>query len=329
MRRLVIFCDGTWNDPAAGTNVRKLWESVARTGEQPEPYYDPGVGTGFDRVRGGAFGEGLSKNIRQAYRCIAHEYRDSVIFEGRFGASPREMKSILLDASYRTESGSFTPMTILDALRELVKDKTVYDFLKLEPKGLYNNPARFVDDVDRAVVRVFVRELKDSMALVEEDEYDRRFHEYFTHVIAQTRSKRVTDPVTGTERDPDPAVLNGVEELLDTGDDIDLWRQNLIGKIGAYSVNSPGQKVNYRQLFPDILRSLKRDFFENRKDAIRIIEDDLLLVEMPAWSGLPADRQQQVERTLKNLLERYGYERQCAMEMARHCLSRSRASEQE
>jgi len=264
---------------------------------------------------------------------IAGEFRDGVVFEGRFGASPREMKTILLDASYRTETRCFTPISMLAELRNLVKDKTIYDFLKLEPKGLYNNPPRFVDDVERAIVRVVLREMKDSMALVEEEEYDRRFEEYFLHVIAYTRNSRVTDSTTGDEREPDPKVLQGVESLLDTGDDIDLFRQNLIGKVGAYSVTksspspspSPSQKVNYRELFPDILRALKRDFYDNRKDGIRQIEDDLLLVDTPAWTSLPRDRQDQVELTLENMDSRYGYVRECSLEMLGYALRKSRS----
>ena len=264
------------------------------------------------------------KTLRDHLATIADEFSDEVIFEGRFGASPREMKTILLDASYRAKSNCFTPMSVLEELRTLVRDKTVYDFLKLEPKGLYNNPARFVDDVDRAVVRVALRELKDSMALVEEEEYDRRFEEYFLHALAFTRGKRVTDP-TGQERDPDPAVLSGVEELLDTSDDVDRWRQTLIGKIGAYSVNNPGKKVNYRQLFPDILRLLKRDFYHQRKDAIRQIEDDLLLVGTPGWDSVSPESQEQVETTLSNMEDRYGYSRECALEMIGYCLRESRS----
>ncbi|MCC6237494.1 MAG: DUF2235 domain-containing protein [Dehalococcoidia bacterium] len=71
MRRLVICCDGTWNVPAHNTNVRKLFASVARSEEQPEPYYDPGV----DGLLGGLFGEGISANIRDAYRWLCQNYQ--------------------------------------------------------------------------------------------------------------------------------------------------------------------------------------------------------------------------------------------------------------
>jgi predicted Ser/Thr protein kinase len=252
-----------------------------------------------------------------------------VVFEGRFGASPREMKTILMDASFRASGRCYTPMAVLAELRTLVKDKSVYDFLKLEPKGAYNNPARFVEDVERSVVRVVLRELQDSMALVEEEEYDRRFQEYFLHATAYIRGTRVADPVTESERAPDPSIMRGVEKLLATGDDVDIFRQNLIGKIAAYSLNNPGMKPNYRRLFPDILRALKADFFRNRQDAIRQVEDDLLLRESPAWEGLAKDRRERVETTLANMESRYQYPRECALEMIGYALRKARAERRE
>jgi len=265
------------------------------------------------------------KLFRDNLAAIAGEWRDGVVFEGRFGASPREMKTILLDASFRTKTKCFTPVAVLAELRNLVRDKSVYDFLKLEPKGLYNNPGRFVEDVDRAVVRLVSRELQDSMALVDEEEYDRRFQEYFRHVTAYIRGTRVTDPHTGEERKPDPAVLRGVEGLLPTGNDIDLFRQGLIGKVAAYSLAHPGERPNYRLLFPEILRALKGDFYDTRQDAITQIENDLLLVGTPAWDSINRERGEQVETTLANMESRYSYTRECALEMAGYALRKSRA----
>jgi predicted Ser/Thr protein kinase len=265
------------------------------------------------------------KLFRDNLAAIANEWRDGVVFEGRFGASPREMKTILLDASFRVKTKCFTPVAVLAELRNLVRDKSVYDFLKLEPKGLYNNAARFVEDVERAVVRHVLRELQDSMALVNEEEYDRRFEEYFRHVTAYIRGTRVSDPHTGEERKPDPNVLRGVERLLPTGDDIDLFRQKLIGKVAASSLNRPGTRLNYRVLFPEILRALKSDFYATRQVATTEVEDNLLLVGTPGWDSVSADQRDQVETTLANMESRHGYTRDCALEMIGYALRRSRA----
>ena len=233
------------------------------------------------------------------------------------------MKTILLDASYRTSGRCFTPIAVLTELRNLVRDKSVYDFLKLEPKGRYNHPARFVDDVDRAVVRQVLREVKDSMALVDEEEYDRRFEEYFQHVTAYIRGARVTHATTGEESESSPEIMKGVEKLVATGDDIDLFRQNMIGKIAAFSLNHPGTKPSYRELFPAILRALKDDFYANRQDVISQVESDLMLVDTNAWERLADDRRTLVETTLANMESRYRYTRECALEMIHYALHKA------
>lgn len=82
----MVCCDGTWNrpdQPAGGssspTNVAKLALGVAREdskGTLQLLFYQQGVGTRrFERVRGGAFGVGLSRNVRECYRFIVESYQ--------------------------------------------------------------------------------------------------------------------------------------------------------------------------------------------------------------------------------------------------------------
>jgi uncharacterized protein (DUF2235 family) len=102
-RRLVLCLDGTWNQRDSGTNIYHLSNLVLegkieplsaakrRAGAETEGpskpvptgiwvqmvYYDEGVGTGLlDSVTGGAFGIGLSENVRQAYEWLVERYRD-------------------------------------------------------------------------------------------------------------------------------------------------------------------------------------------------------------------------------------------------------------
>lgn len=81
MRRLVVCCDGTWKaaEAKAPTNIVYLSRAVlpvARDGVSQPVFYDPGVGTGTltDRLTGGAFGQGVSDNIRDAYRWLIYNY---------------------------------------------------------------------------------------------------------------------------------------------------------------------------------------------------------------------------------------------------------------
>ena len=90
MKRIVICCDGTWNKPdqPSPTNVVKVAITLKITdgaGVEQLLFYDQGVGTGtFDRIRGGAFGVGLSRNIQEAYRFLVFNYEpgDELFFFG-------------------------------------------------------------------------------------------------------------------------------------------------------------------------------------------------------------------------------------------------------
>jgi uncharacterized protein (DUF2235 family) len=80
-KRIVICSDGTWNSPDQKnpTNVIKLARAVLPTspdGTVQVVLYDQGVGTGkrLDRWLGGAFGQGLEKNVEDAYRFLMHNY---------------------------------------------------------------------------------------------------------------------------------------------------------------------------------------------------------------------------------------------------------------
>ncbi|MGW3958972.1 DUF2235 domain-containing protein [Amycolatopsis sp. NPDC005003] len=90
-KRLVICCDGTWNTlrQPAPTNVGQLQAVVAPAdpaGVEQRVYYCEGVGTGklWDHLTGGAFGVGLSKKVRGAYRFIVDNYEpgDELFFFG-------------------------------------------------------------------------------------------------------------------------------------------------------------------------------------------------------------------------------------------------------
>ncbi|MER7575060.1 DUF2235 domain-containing protein [Streptomyces sp. NPDC126514] len=79
-KRLVVCCDGTWNfaDQPSKTNVAKVALSVrpgTAAGMEQRVYYHSGVGTHRrERLRGGAFGVGLSRNVVNAYRFLVETY---------------------------------------------------------------------------------------------------------------------------------------------------------------------------------------------------------------------------------------------------------------
>jgi len=78
-KKLIVCADGTWNDEdRTRTNVAKLHRALQTwhvEGVDQWVCYVSGVGTSFgEAIRGGAFGYGLSRNIRQAYYFLLDNY---------------------------------------------------------------------------------------------------------------------------------------------------------------------------------------------------------------------------------------------------------------
>ena len=88
-KRLVICCDGTWNSPEQHhvTNVVRTARALRPVDDQGVPqvvFYDWGIGSYGDRIRGGMLGTGIDKNIQDAYRFLVHNYshRDEIFLFG-------------------------------------------------------------------------------------------------------------------------------------------------------------------------------------------------------------------------------------------------------
>ena len=88
MKRIAIFCDGTWNthDAPHPTNVVRMAQAVRLTAEDgmtQHVIYQIGVGSGrggnkiaktLDKFGGGALGWGLTENIEEVYRALVFCY---------------------------------------------------------------------------------------------------------------------------------------------------------------------------------------------------------------------------------------------------------------
>ena len=78
MKRIVICCDGTWNNPERKpvSNVVKIARAIlpVANGVSQVVFYDWGVGSegGFAKFSGGLMGVGVNKNIQDAYRFLVH-----------------------------------------------------------------------------------------------------------------------------------------------------------------------------------------------------------------------------------------------------------------
>lgn len=256
------------------------------------------------------------KELQAGVERIARESDAYPNYEGRTGASPREIKLILMNAAQNPKFKCLSPFAAFEELEDLVRGVTIYEFLKQEPlSGGYHENRKFIFQVrDRLIDRID-DEVRTSMGLVEERRYIDQFERYVTHVSYWVKREKVPNPITGRDEDPDEELMNGTERMLDVGEGAgrrEDFRREVITKIGAWSLDHTGQKPDYERIFPRPIADLREAFFAEHKKKVRKINEDLLVYLVDGPGQMLPDAVVAVRSTLGSLKSRFGYCDNCA-----------------
>lgn len=213
---------------------------------------------------------------RELGPAIAQLRRESdayPIYEGRVGASPREMQTVLAAAATSSRYEYVSPLVVLDEISELCKQLNVYDFLRQEPLALgYHDHGALVALCREQLFDRIEEDVRAALGLVDEGEYARVFEKYVTHAMHAIRKEKVRNAGTGKLEDPDAALLAEVEKTLGiaaTADAAAQFRSGLIAKIGAWSIDHKGEKPEVTKIFSDLLAKLRKAYMDRNKDAVR------------------------------------------------------------
>ena len=151
---------------------------------------------------------------------------------------------------------------------------------------------------------------------VEERQYADLFGKYVTHVSHWTKKEKLRNPLTGRLDDPDEDMMTEVEKTLGMGGKREDFRHEVISRIAAWSIEHPGQKVEFATVFPRQLQQLRDSYFELQKKVVKKTTEDLLvyLAEGAETTRTRLEKEsfERVEITLGNLKSKYGYCDRCA-----------------
>ena len=93
---------------------------------------------------------------------LREEYMNIPYYEGRMGASAREMKSILYSAVENHEFACLSPLSVLREMEEFVKRLSEYEFLKQDVKDGFHDAPEFINSVRNEYLTIIDREVRDS-----------------------------------------------------------------------------------------------------------------------------------------------------------------------
>ncbi|MCA1829602.1 MAG: serine protein kinase PrkA, partial [Myxococcales bacterium] len=234
-------------------------------------------------------------------------------YEGRTGASARELKTVISNSAQNPGYKCLTPQAVLEELEALTRDKSVYEFLQQEVVDGYHDHEEFVRVAEGEYLDVLDEEVREAMGLISEKQYRTMFERYVLHVLAWTRGERLRNPHTGEMERPDEEMMAQTESIVMAGsEDRREFRRGLISAVGAHRLEHTEGELDYSQIFPDIFRRLRDHFFDERKRTLRKNAEKVLRFLGDEGSQLSSREQAQVADTLRGMQEKYGYCENCA-----------------
>ncbi|MEJ7727998.1 MAG: serine protein kinase PrkA [Polyangiaceae bacterium] len=276
------------------------------------------------------------KVLRAGIKQIYHESDSITDFEGKVGVSPREVRTLLLDAAQSGEYACLSPFAVLFELDELCKRTSEYDWLKEKPlAGGYHDHRQFRDIVRQRLLDTSEEEFRSASGLVDETRYAELFNRYISHVGVWVKGEKIRNVHTGDFEVADERMMREIEGLIGVRGKAEDHRRGLISSIAAYAIDHPGDKIVNYVVFPQQIRKLREAVFGERRKAVAHVVRDLvsLLRDRQRPSGVPKDpalslHEEQRKNALLALdrLKTMGYCDSCALDAA-SALVRARFAE--
>lgn len=263
------------------------------------------------------YGEGIAperlsddsaKLLRSAIGKLFTETDARADYEGLFGASPRELRTVLLDAAQHPGYACMSPFAVLDGLDELCKRTSEFSWLQLERQpGGYHDHELFRKTVRERLLDVLEDEMRVCSGIVDETQYGDLFDRYITHVSYWVKGERVLNQVTGQYEEADQRMMQEVEALLGSSDEPEALRHALINRIAAWAIDHPTEKVDNNRVFQAELRRMRESVFSEHRVAVAKLARDLVTALREEGAGLDDEQRQSAARLLERLRGEFGY----------------------
>jgi serine protein kinase len=310
-----------------------LWAVMTRYKQPDADHYDavyrPLLGRLDPRMKARLYeGESLKNwfkaidesQIKEIRTKIINESVGTIVYEGRFGASPREIKQILLKSVQNPRHKTVTPMAIFEELDRLVKDRSVYEFLQFEPRGKYHDAALFIDTIRDEFAGIFENETLRAMSMVAEEEYDKLFQKYIENVVADIKRERIYNSATEQYEPANKNLMSEIEKILDIQGSVDRHREGMLSRIASWRIDNPKHEINFKEIFSDYLQIIEDHYYKQSRVHIEKIYEAMLIIDTDDQRILSEKDRNQARETYRELDRRFGYDEISARECLKFML---------
>jgi serine protein kinase len=240
---------------------------------------------------------------------IKKESHSSIAYEGRFGASPREIKMILYFASQNTKYDSVSALAIFDEIEKMTRDITVYDFLQFEPRNGYHDFNEFIKYIKLQYAFNFQKEFLNALNLYDEQQYVKALQKYMKHVTVYLQNDKIQNEITGKQENANEDIMEEIENLMGIKENRKEYREKLISKIASWKLENKNSELNFSKVFENELNLISKKIYENKENDIKKIKNCMMMYDSEDYSKQTREILDLCENTFKNLEEKFGYTR--------------------
>ncbi len=256
------------------------------------------------------FSEKEKHLLKKHVNDILNESRNLTAYEGRFGASPREIKQLLYYASQNEKYDSVSTLSVFEELDKFVQDTTLYDFLQFECRGEYHDAKGFVKHVKEKYKELFYNDFLSSLNLYDEKQYSVALENYLKSVIAFLKNEKVFNEITGKSEAPNESLMEEIEKLICIESNKRIFRENIVAKIAAWRVENPNETINIQKLFQEELSLISKKIYLTREEEIKKIRSTMLMYNSDDYTKTQTALLSKSEEAFNNLSEKFNYTRQ-------------------
>ncbi len=247
--------------------------------------------------------------LKKHLNFIKEEGQNSILYEGRFGVSPRELKMILYFASQNDSFDSLSALCIFEELEKFILDTTLYEFLQFEIHDKYHDTKEFIRYIKLKYKELFHKDLLSSLNFYDEKQYVSALENYLKHVIAFLHRENIINELTGKREIPNELIMEEIEKLISKDDNKKKFRENILAKIASWRVENPGEQISIKKIFKEELELISRKTYKKKEKEIQEIKQGMIMYNCNDYKKLDINILEKCETTFNNLWEKHGYTR--------------------
>jgi len=254
------------------------------------------------------YGDEATKELRAGIESIYRQARVDGAYEGRVGASPREIRALLLDAAQHPGYFGLSPFAVLEKIADLCRHQDDFEWLRQPADHGYHDPAAFLGALRTRLMDRVEEDIRVASGLADEVRSTENFERYVQHVSANLKGERVFNRVTNRDEPADETMMRGIEKILGAGTGAEEFRRNLISRVAAWAIDHPGERVPYVTLFPQHLQAIRDAFFQDRRKVLVGIAREVITHITDEGDSLDDEAKRRAVSVLASLKANRGYE---------------------